>query len=193
MTPMRLLQSLYEEHRAIAAVLAAMDALVRERRTRGARIDPKVFRAMLYYLDVFPERLHHPKEETFLFAKLRARTQEGADALDELAREHAGGEESIRSLEQALVRYEEGGENEFPAFAEAAERYVAGYRDHMLREERDIMPLAERVLTPEDWAEVEAAFASNQNPLAGAEDDYEALFQRIVMLAPAPIGLGRPA
>ena len=191
--PMRLLQSLYDEHRAIAAVLAAMDALIRERRTHGKRVDPKVFRAMLYYLDVFPERLHHPKEETFLFAKLRARTKEGAEVLDELAREHASGEESIRALEQALVRYEEGGEGEFPAFADAADRFVADYRDHMRREEHDVMPLAERVLTSEDWAEIEAAFASNQNPLAGAEDDYEELFQRIVMLAPAPIGLGRPA
>jgi hemerythrin-like domain-containing protein len=137
--------------------------------------------------------LHHPKEETFLFAKLRARTKEGAEVLDELAREHASGEQSIRALEQALVRYEEGGEGEFPAFADAADRFVADYRDHMRREEHDVMPLAERVLTSEDWAEIEAAFASNQNPLAGAEEDYDELFQRIVMLAPAPIGLGRPA
>jgi len=189
----RLLQSLYDEHRAIAAVLAAMESLIRDHRQRGAKVDPKVFQAMLYYLDVFPERLHHPKEESLLFARLRSRTSEGAEVLDELAREHATGEASIRALEQALVRYEAGGEAEFAPFAEAAERFIAGYRDHIRREEHDVMPLAERVFTREDWAEIEAAFAANENPLAGAEHDYDQLFQRIVMLAPAPIGLGPAA
>ena len=55
------LAALYSEHRSIAAVLAALEALVRERRDRGAKIDPRVFRAALYYLDVFAEREHHPK------------------------------------------------------------------------------------------------------------------------------------
>ena len=39
----------YEEHGSLAAVLNAMTALVREVRERGKRIDPKVFRAILYY------------------------------------------------------------------------------------------------------------------------------------------------
>ncbi len=56
------------------------------------------------------------------------------------------------------------------------------------------MPLARRVLDANDWAAIEAAFAAHRDPLAGAgTDDYDALFQRIVSLAPAPIGLGPPA
>jgi branched-chain amino acid transport system ATP-binding protein len=63
----------------------------------------------------------------------------------------------------------------------------------MLKEERDVMPLAQRVLTSADWAEIEAAFAAHRDPLAGVADDHEALFRRIVDLAPAPIGLGAPS
>src|SRR5262245_52161494 len=44
---------LYSEHRSIEAVLAALEALVRERLDRRANVDPRVFRAALYYLDVF--------------------------------------------------------------------------------------------------------------------------------------------
>jgi len=188
------LAALYSEHRSIAAVLAALEALVRERRDRGAKIAPRVFRAALYYLDVFAEREHHPKEERALFARLRSRTREADAVLDELGREHESGERAIAELGQALVRFEEGGEAEFPAFAAAVERFIGRYREHMRKEERDVMPLARRVFDAADWAAIEAAFAAHRDPLAGAgTDDYDALFQRIVALAPAPIGLGPPA
>jgi hemerythrin-like domain-containing protein len=185
------LAALYSEHRSIAAVLSALEALLRERRDRGAKIDPRVFRAALYYLDVFAEREHHPKEERALFPRIRARTRDGDAILDELGREHAAGERAMRELEQALVRFEEGGEPEFAAFAAALERFVGRYREHMRKEERDVMPLARRALDAADWAAIEAAFAAHRDPLEGTGgDDYEALFQRIVALAPAPIGLG---
>jgi hemerythrin-like domain-containing protein len=190
----QLLTALYAEHRSIAAVLSAMQALVREHRDRGQPVDPRVFRAMLYYLDVFPEREHHPKEESLLFARIRARTSEGDAVLDELGREHEAGERAIRSLEQGLVRLEEGGEAEFPAFSAAVDRFVGAYREHIRKEERDVMPLAQRVLTPADWAEIEAGFATHRDPLAGGADhDHDALFRRIVHLAPAPVGLGTRA
>ena len=189
------LSQLYSEHRSIAAVLSTMEALVRQARQRGTRIDPSVFRAMLYYLDVFPEREHHPKEETVLFALIRSRTREADAVHDELAREHDSGARAIRELEQAHVRLQEGGDKEFAPFAAAVERFVGHYREHMRKEERDVLPLARRVLEPRDWTEVEAAFAVNRDPLAGAspETDYDELFQRIVRLVPAPLGLGSPA
>jgi hemerythrin-like domain-containing protein len=187
------LSQLYAEHRSIAAVLDAMDALVRRARARGARIDGQVFRAMLYYLDVFPEREHHPKEETVLFPRIRARTREADAIIDELAREHESGERAIRAVEQALMRLEEGGTREFPAFAAAVERFVGHYREHMRKEERDVMPIARRVLEAHDWAQIEAAFAAHRDPLAGVspETDHERLFRRIVALVPAPLGLGQ--
>jgi hemerythrin-like domain-containing protein len=187
----QLLTALYAEHRSIAAVLWAMETLVRQRRDQGKALDPRVFRAMLYYLDVFPEREHHPKEERLLFARIRARTHAGDTVLDELGREHESGARAIRELEQGLVRFEEGGEAEFPAFGAAVDRFVGAYREHIRKEERDVMPLAQRVLSPADWEEIEAGFAAHRDPLGGMpEGDYGALFRRIVQLAPAPVGLG---
>jgi hemerythrin-like domain-containing protein len=188
------LAQMYAEHASLAAVLNAMSALVREVRLRARRIDPKIFRAMLYYLDVFPEREHHRKEEFVLFPRIRARTRAADKVLAELAREHEAGEQAIRDLEQAFLRYEERGDSEFAAFAAAADEYVTRYYEHMRKEERDVMPLALRVLTAEDWVAIEAEFAEHQDPLAGttAETDTEELFHRIVMLVPAPYGVGAP-
>ncbi len=59
------------EHRSIAAILQGLLYLTTAFRQGGAEPDYQILRAMLYYLDVFPERLHHPKEDGHLFAKLR--------------------------------------------------------------------------------------------------------------------------
>ncbi len=115
------------EHRSIAAILHGMQHLVGQIRERKAKIDPKVFRAMLYYLDTFSERVHHPKEDRFLFDPLRRRGA-GPDALiAELERDHAEGGASLRRVEQCLIRYEEGGEKEFPEFAREVDRFVERY------------------------------------------------------------------
>lgn len=188
------LAQLYEEHRSLAAVLHAMSSLVREVREHDKHIDPKVFRAILYYLDVFPEREHHWKEEAVLFPRIRQRTRDADAILDQLACEHEAGEQAILQLQQAFARYEEHGDTEFAAFGAAVDSYVARYREHMRKEEREVMPLAQRVLTIQDWTDIEAAFATHRDPLSGAspETRHDELFSRIVMLVPAPFGLGTP-
>jgi hemerythrin-like domain-containing protein len=62
----------------------------------------------------------------------------------------------------------------------------------MQREEQVILPLAERMLTEEDWREIDAAFSGNADPLnaRGVERDFEHLFRRIVTIAPPPLGFG---
>lgn len=188
-----LLDALWNEHRSIAVVLHAMEYLVREQRTHRAKVNPAVFRAMLYYLDVFPERMHHPKEEDYLFTAVRRKTSEADAILDELRREHDSGAHTIRDLEQDLLRYEEGGEKEFEHFAAAVEQFVAGYRQHMRKEEDGVMPIARRVLNAQDWADINRAWAENRDPLTGVEADkeYEQVLDRIVRLAPPPIGVAR--
>jgi len=192
MNPM-LLDALWNEHRSISVVLHAMQYLVREQRTHGTKINPAVFRAILYYLDVFPERMHHPKEENYLFAAVRRKTSEVDAILDELRREHDVGADAIRELEQDLLRYEEGGDKEFERFAGAVEQFVDGYRRHIRKEEEGVMPVARRVLNAQDWADINSAWAQNQDPLSGveAEKEYEQVLDRIVKLAPPPIGVAR--
>ncbi len=112
--------------------------------------------------------------------------------LDLLDADHASGERSIRDLEHAVLGFEMMGEPRRQAFEEAAECHMSFYLAHMGMEEQQILPLAEQVLTEEDWAELDPAFSGNCDPLAGhgPEADYRALFARIVNSVPAPIGLG---
>lgn len=187
----QLLAALWNEHRSIAAVLHALLYLVDDKRSGGKALDTQAIRAMLYYLDVFPERVHHPKEERFLFAALRRKTSEVDAVLDGLRHEHASGEGAIRALEQLLLRYEQGGEAEFGPFAAAVEGYVKGYREHMRTEEEVVMKVARTVFTESDWLELRAEWASHRDPLSGIDDQSvnDQMIARIVELAPPPIGM----
>jgi hypothetical protein len=63
----------------------------------------------------------------------------------------------------------------------------------MRLEETAILPAAQNVLSEVDWKELDAAFATNCDPLTGKyprDPAYDRLFTRIVMRAPSPIGLG---
>jgi len=185
-----------EEHSALSAMLRSVPMLLDEHRRLGTTPDFTALRAMLFYLDEFPEQRHHRKESELLFPKLRARTPLSRELLDQLDHDHAQGERRIRELEHALLGYEMMGEPRRAEFERQLERYVEFYRMHMALEEQQILPLAERVLTPQDWADLDDAFTANRDPLTGHEPEapYRALFTRIVNLVPAPIGLGgRPA
>ena len=180
-----------DEHQALAAMLRSLSLLLQQSRREG-RLPPfDVLRAMLFYIDEFPERLHHTKESELLFPKVRARAPELAAVLEKLERDHVAGERAIRELEHLLLAFEVMGEPRREAFEAAAERYIAHYLEHMGREEADIIPAARRLLTEADWAELDAAFAANKDPLTGhePEDGYRPLFRQIVNRAPAPIGL----
>lgn len=182
---------IHDEHRSISAVLSGLKALAQMAQDSVVRPDFAVFRAMVYYIDAFPERMHHPKEDAHLFARLLQREPAAGPLVDDLQAEHQRGAKLVRDLEQALLAYEqtwpEGGER----FAAVVELYAQFHWKHMRREEHELMPMAERSLTSDDWAAIEAAFMGNEDPIADLrEKDFAKLYQRIVSLAPAPVGLG---
>ncbi len=189
---MKAIRIIRDEHRTLAAVVHGMLYLVREIAERATEPDFRVLDAMVYYIDTFPERFHHPKEDRYLFRILRQRSPEAGPLLDRLETEHRAGGEKIRALEQALARFHAGGRSEFSNFRAVVEAYAKFHWDHMQAEERELLPLAEKYLTPADWQEVDAAFEGHADPLIGTEvgDKYAALFSRIVALAPPPIGVG---
>jgi len=185
-------RTIRQEHAALSAMLRSIVRLLEEHRKRNTLPDFATLRAMLFYVDEFPEKRHHRKETELLFPKLRARTPISRDLLDKLDSDHARGERRIRDVEHALLAFEMLGETRREAFERTVGEYVDFYLGHMALEEREILPLAERVLTEDDWRDLDDAFAQNRDPLTGhvADFEYAALFTRIVNVVPAPIGLG---
>ena len=185
------LQIIQREHEALAAVLRTLPLLLRDARRHRTRPDFAVLRAMLFYIEEFPEKLHHVKETTMLFPRLRQHTSEGDEALARLDREHAQGPEKLRDLSHQLTAWELLGETRREAFESALEPYVRGYLAHMRFEEEVVLPLALRVFGEEDWHILNRAFSTHRDALTGQrpEGPYEALFSTITRITPAPYGL----
>ena len=183
------------EHRTLAALLHAMQHLVNEIRSGRAEPDFPLFRAMVYYIDAFPERMHHPREEACLFAPLALRTHEADADLAILREEHENGARLIRDLGHALLCYEHEPDNGFAVFAALVESYAGFYRQHMEREEKNLMPVALKALLPEDWVSLQRAFSENHDPLRhdAREAHFRHLFTHIVNITPPPMGVGPPA
>jgi hemerythrin-like domain-containing protein len=181
-----------DEHRSLAAVLHGLRHLVREMRERNKAPDFRLLAAMLYYLDAFSEKLHNPKESTYLFEALRRRTHEADDVIALLEKQHSESSQLGRDLEHALARLEAGMPDGITLFSTAVDRLMEEAWPHMATEEKVLIPLARKHLLPEDWTEIARAFGENGDPRFGAEPDHEFrdLFSRIVNLAPPPIGVG---
>ena len=191
--PSTSLRTIREDHASLAAVLHSLRLML----DQGPGDEPAAFfdvmRAMLFYIDEFPERQHHPKESQWLFPKVAERSPQAAEAIAQLERDHEGGEAAVRELQHLLLGWELMGETRHQAFADALQHYIHFYLEHMRLEEAVVLPAAQQHLDAADWAAMDAAFASNTNPLAqgpARDPAYDRLFTRIVMRAPSPIGLG---
>ena len=186
------IQIIRDEHAAVAAVLRSLEMLTEQ----GPGDKParffEVLRSMLFYIDEFPERRHHPNESRVLFPMLMRGAPELRAVIERLEIDHDSGERKVRELQHLLSAWEIGGDSRRAMFEAALVEYVRFYLDHMRTEETQLLPVARRIFSAEDWKELDAAFEAQRDPLAGGARDaeYEALFNRIVNTAPAPIGLG---
>lgn len=186
------IQIIRDEHLAISAVLYSLRYLVKDMR-KGAAPNFPLLRAILDYIVSYPDRWHHPKEDKYLFAAVKKRTHDADGLIGRLEREHEMGYPMVEDLKRQLIAFQDGDPAAGEAFFDAAERYAELEWQHLRTEEEVFMPIAERVLSPEDWLEIAAAFRENDNPLFGIKpkDEAETLYRRILALAPAPIGFGK--
>ena len=188
---------IFDEHANLSAMLQSLSHMVRVGPdamvgcNREGYFD--VLRAMLFYIDAFPEKNHHPKESNLLFPRLARAAPHLMPTIEQLERDHISGEMRVRELMHLLMAWEYMGELHRAAFETEAVRYVAFYLEHMRLEETALLPIAEQVLTDDDWKVLDRAFSSHEDPLSyrlPRDPKFDRLFTRIVLRAPAPLGLG---
>jgi nucleotide-binding universal stress UspA family protein/hemerythrin-like domain-containing protein len=188
--PARAIGIIRDEHRSLAAVMHAWMHALAAAREAGTAADVSLMRAIVRYVQQFPVRLHHPKEEEHLFQRLRERTTSCNAELDELERQHQRDDQLVAALAQqveALATADADGQRHATRTLEdEVARYAAFLWDHLGREEGVILPAAQRHLLPEDWAAIDAAFTENRDPnfRDATDKEYRKLFSRIVNLSP---------
>lgn len=170
----RALAIIRDEHRSLAAVLHALLARVDD---PAAPADPALLRAMLFYIEQFPERLHHPKEDAYLFRCLRARSAECDALIGELEQQHVAGAARFAAMRGALDA------GDAARFAAELKDFAQLQWQHMAAEEKLLLPAASRLLRAEDWREIAMAFATNGDPRFDAAESFDSLASRLIALA----------
>lgn len=183
----RATQIIVREHQQLTLVVDGMLNFVQLLDSGQHAPGAGIFRAMLYYIREYPEKVHHPKEDQHLFARLQARTDTLDDVIDELRRQHVDSETHVHDLERAFTRYEIEGQPALADLQQLVEAYAAFYVGHRQLEEELILPAAIHYLTAEDWLDIDAAFGANRDPLEGVkvEEDLERLYSMIANTMPS--------
>lgn len=187
---MQALRIISEDHSNMWRLATTIDHVVEDMEA-GAPVEVDFFNSVFDYIDQFVDRFHHPKEDNYLFRILRLRSEEVAAVLDSLQVEHREGPGNIGKL-RVLLQQAARGEVPSSALAAAFRDYTASVKNHIRTEEKYVLPVARKVLTPDDWTEIDRAFLDNNDPVFGekARAEFRELFHRVVSLAPESVGLG---
>ena len=170
---------LAEEHQRFSKLLDLLGSQL-ELFHRGDQPDYDLVQDVFYYMTSYPDRFHHPREE-LLFARIAEREPTARAHVAELTRQHRllaeAGARFLTNLEAVL----NDGLLKREQVEQPALEYIALYREHLALEEREILPLGQKCLRPEDWARVDAAVKPEEDPLFGAliEQRYLALSRHL--------------
>jgi hemerythrin-like domain-containing protein len=152
------LKKILDDHESLGCVLRALRDAVAATRRSGVHPDFELLRAMLFYMDEMPARLHHAAEELVLFPRIRERCPALGPVLDRLQKEHERGESTVQDLERALTAWEVMGDERREAFELLLGAYVEGYLGHMEVEENYVLSVAQQYLFEADWDDLLSAF-----------------------------------
>lgn len=166
-----------------------MQALVSAYRAPGARPDYPLFDSMIRYIENVPDRIHHPKEDATLFPAVIASGTDGRDLVAKLERDHADGPGMLGDLRRAFEACQRGEPNALNRLSTALDEFTEFYWSHMRMEEEELLPLAVKTLSEQQWDEVSRAFSDSRDPLfdAAMTEEYRALYKRIAELAPKSV------
>ena len=189
---MEALNIIAEDHRALWRLTTALAALNGDMREQGAVGHIATMNLMLDYIEDYVQRVHHPKEDQFLFPKLLLRRPELAPVVERQQVEHVAGPKYLHQIRQKGEAISRGNRIGEAAFFADIDRLIRRLRAHIHAEDQELLPAARECLTAADWAEIDAPFLSETEPLFGrhARAEFAELRTRLVLSAPEPVGLG---
>ena len=171
--------ALDRDHANIAKLLELLESEILAIEV-GKTPDYPLMQDIMRYMTQYPDRFHHPKED-LIFVQLLRREPGARDDVENLLEEHIfiglAGQEFDRLLHKSDVDSVDLRER----LGASGFAYIRALREHMLKEERKLFPLAMVVLTKKDWQIIDEKVNAIDDPLFGEmiADDYQRLYRLI--------------
>jgi hemerythrin-like domain-containing protein len=190
----RAVSVLHNEHRSLLEVVALLERLLEAVARLDSAPDFVLLSTALYYIEEFPERVHHPKEERHIFDRLRRKTTALDPALDRLQSQHREGDSLASRAARALVRYQGGAPDGLGRLRAAVGAYSALLAEHV-RAEEQLLDCAGDYLTDGDWLSIAAGLEAQGDPLSdhSTSEEFRRLRGRILNMLPRKMRVGGAA
>ncbi len=157
---------------------AILDLIDQEVNGPGER-DLGLLHEIMEYCLTYPDQYHHPKED-LIYRALCRHDPAVAPAIDDLEAEH----EELAVATREVAGLVEQAVTKGTALPEGFERLVQSflelYRRHIEKEETKFFPSAVRMLSAQEWSEIEAQVTDPTDPLfrQAAADRLRSLLSR---------------
>jgi hemerythrin-like domain-containing protein len=178
--PVKATEILSSEHRVIERVLNVLETAA-TRLDAGVKVRPGFFIDSADFIKNFADGCHHRKEEGVLFKSLVANgmsDQTGPVAV--MLADHEQGRVFTRAMRVAAERYQAGDASAVNEISRNAHGYVALLRQHIMKEDNILFPMASRVIPAEQHERVVENFETVEH-----EETGEGVHEKYLALASA--------
>jgi hemerythrin-like domain-containing protein len=165
----RAIEMMNNRQRAMARALLAMRTMARAALRSGNPPAFQQMRRLIGYIERFPQKTHQPAEEQHLFRAVLAREPSASRAVTRARRDHAACVGHFVRLQTALNNWERGDPAAGPEVALHADEYARFCRLHGRVETRDLVSVALKVLSADEWRAIERAYAAANDPLEASK------------------------
>ncbi|HEY3291637.1 MAG TPA: hemerythrin domain-containing protein [Anaerolineae bacterium] len=178
---MKATQILMDEHRVIERVITSIENGAQRLETGGA-IKPEFFIEASDFIKGFADGCHHKKEEGVLFKAMVDNglpLENGPVAM--MLMEHEQGRQFTRAMRAAAEKLEAGDTSARTEVIRNARGYATLLRQHILKEDGVLFPMADRVIPLSQQWKVEDGFehVEHEETGAGVHEKYLALAERL--------------
>ena len=171
-----LMQELRDDHRNMSIVLDLLDDVV-QATTAGDDPDFELIDEIMRYMTVYPDAVHHPKED-IVYCQLRAERPDLAEGLEDVPADHLAIAELGTALRDDVEAINMGGAVRRQKLIDDMSGYVERLRQHMNWEESDLFKRIDQMIN-ENKPEVDVSqYDHSKDPVF--ELEIEAGFRRLM-------------
>ena len=157
---MRPTQVLSNEHRVIEVVINCLEALVVQTKA-SERLDAYTAEQIVDFIRTFADGCHHGKEENYLFTALESKgASRESGPVGVMLNEHDLGRGYVAQMKENINGAAAGKRLELQMFSTASMCYVQLLRSHIQKEDQILFPLADQLLSSDDFDKMTSDFAN---------------------------------
>ncbi len=175
-----LMTELRDDHRNMAIVLDLLASLVTEMEA-GKDPDFELFDEIMRYMTIYPDAVHHPKEDV-VYEQLREKRPDLSEGLDDVPGDHRDIARLGSLLRDEVEAVNAGAAVRREKMIDDTAAYIERLRGHMQWEETDLFPRIDKMLEAEPHRVNVAQWEHIKDPVF--ELEIEAGFRRLMQSLP---------